>query len=475
MSDHIDVVGGAGGLEVECDDLSSAAHALQLAALDVLDTAFRARTVITDAGLLASSFLNPVGFMRVEAAVLGAVLGPHGLLAAAGRLEERSLSLRAAVLRYLAVDQLDTAWRETRQWAEGTAMMLALPVLPFVALTPVGLAGISWARGGNANAFLAAHPGIAEDAAGAAPTFFGGLLSWGGGSFGVVIELAASGLAGQPVDVSTIEGETALLSLAYPAGSPVVVGRGNDGSAPPAPRGVGDLLSALLHRDQHSHGTGQGEIDVRRLTRAGPDGKLTTSWIVDLPGTKEWQLDPRKRDYLNDVSTNLTTMAGGRSARVEGLTRALELAGVGRDEPVMLVGHSQGGLVAMRAAEQYARDGAFRVTHVVTAGSPIARMDVPDKVSVLALENRYDLVTQLDARPPPAEHNRVTVMLDAQHHDIGLNHAISTAYFPGALAIDAATDDPSLAAWRDGAAAFLPPAGEPASVQTTVWDIRNDR
>jgi hypothetical protein len=100
-------------------------------------------------------------------------------------------------------------------------------------------------------------------------------------------------------------------------------------------------------------------------------------------------------------------------------------------------------------------------------------MTVPDSVSVLALENRYDLVPQLDGEPPPDQPNRVTVVLDAQSHDIGLNHAITTTYLPGAQAVDDDRSDPSLAAWRAGAGAFLAPAGEPVSVRTTVWDIRN--
>jgi hypothetical protein len=457
----VDVIGGSGGLEVEYDDLDRAACVLQTAALDVVDTAFDVRRVMTDAGMLASALLDPGGFARAEAAVLAAVAGPHGLLSAAGRLETKSLSLRAAVLRYAASDRLDTGLREVRHWAEGTAALLSVPLLPVLALSPVALPAAHWLGTVDGNAFLAEHPGVAEDAAGAAPVFLGGVLTLG------TLLVTHHGLP-----LPTIESESALLGLAYPAGSARVTARGTDPAAPPAPTDIADLLGALEHRDRLARGDAQGEIDIRRVTRTAPDGTVVRAWIVDLPGTKDWQLDPRDRVHLNDLATNLDTLSGEPSARVDGVTRAMELAGVGRDDPVMLVGHSQGGLVALRAAQQYADDATFHVTHVVTAGSPIARMTVPESVSLLALENRYDLVPQLDGRPPPDQHNRVTVMLDAQQHDVGLNHALSTSYLPGAHLLDELTD-PSLDDWRAGAQAFLAPVGEPVSVRTTVWDIRN--
>ncbi|MCU1590293.1 MAG: uncharacterized protein JWP11_1549 [Frankiales bacterium] len=471
MTSTIDVSGGAGGLDVEYDDLAAAAHVLELAALDVADTALNARRILADTGLLASAVLDPGGFARVEAAVLAAVLGPHGLLLTAGRLEGRSLSLHAAVLRYAAADRLDARLDDLRHWAESTALVLSLPMLPFLAVSPAGIATAGWVRGGHLDGFLSAHPGVAEEASGAAPSLLAGILDLSLGPAGLIAALVAPGHLASPG--SSLEHAAGLVAMLYPAGSATVAGRGTDTSAPPAPRNVGDLITALGHRDDLSQGQGQGEIDIRRLSRVGADGATTTSWIVDLPGTKDWQVDPRRRDHLNDLATNLTTMAGDHSARVDGLTRALELAGVGRDEPVMLVGHSQGGLVAMRAAEQYAQDGRFTVTHVVTAGSPIARMPVPASVSVLALENRYDVVPQLDGETSPPDANRVTVVFESQSCDVGLNHAISTTYLGGAAAVDRDLTNPSLAAWRASAGAFLSPAGQPVTVDTTVWDIRN--
>jgi pimeloyl-ACP methyl ester carboxylesterase len=471
MSTELQVSGGAGGLEVEYADLASAAHLLQDAALALAETAAAAQRVLADPGLLASVVLDPVGFARVEAAVVAATLGPHGLLPVAGRLEEHSLGLRQAVLRYAAVDRLDHTVRQVRQWAEGVAAGFVLPALPLLALSPLGVSFGFWARGGEADAFLADHPGVAEEAAGALPGFLDVAMSVGLGTGSLALGVGVTMRTGRPALVDSLEEACGLLGALYPPGSAVVVGRGADASAPPPPRGVADLLTALSHRDDAAVGAAEGEIDVRRLTALSPDGLPRTSWVVDLPGTKDWQPDPRHRAGLNDLATNLTTMAGDPTARVDGVTRAMELAGVRPGEPVMLVGHSQGGLVAIRAAEQYAASGRFTVTHVVTAGSPIARMTIPASVSVLSLENRYDVVPRLDGEPAPPQPNRVTVVFDAQSHDVVANHDISTTYLPAAAHLDQDVADPSLAAWRQGASAFL--SGD--EVSTSVWDIRNGR
>jgi hypothetical protein len=473
MTESIEVVGGLGGVEVQYDDMDAAAAVLRSAALDTAGIALSVRGVLTDAGLLASALLDPVGFARVETAVLAAVVGPHGLLFAAARIEHRSLALEAAVLRYAAADQLGAGWRELRHWAEGIALVAAIPSVPLLLGSPLGGMAAAWVRDGDANTFLAHHPGIAEEAVGAAPAFLDGVFLLVPGLGALTADAACDRIGGPRVLTSSVEDAAALLGLAYPAGRPVVTGRGVDRSAPPAPRSVTDLLAALQHRDHSSTGDAQGEIDVRRLTRTGPGGAPVTSWVVDLPGTKEWQFDPRRREHLNDFATNLTTMAGDHSARVDGLTRALELAGVGKDEPVMLVGHSQGGLVALRAAQEYDRTGAFAVTHVVTAGSPTSRIEAPASVSVLALENRYDLVPRLDGQPSEPDANRVTVVFDAQRDDIGRNHGLATTYLPAGEAVDASHDHPSLAAWREGAGAFLAGRAEQVSVRTTVWDVRN--
>ncbi|MCW2723093.1 MAG: hypothetical protein JWN35_14 [Frankiales bacterium] len=462
----LEIAGGAAGLAAEYDELAATAALLRTVAADLIGTAEAAGGVLTDPAVLTTAVLDPSGFARTEAAVLAAVAGPHGLLLAAGRLSAYGLGVSAAVVRYAAADRLGAGWSGLRTWLEAAA---GLPLLG------AGAAGVWLATGHDARdlgSLLCEHPGVVDDVVASTPPFLSSMAAATLGPMAGPADGLFRAQTGHPLLPETLEDLAGLLGLLYPPGSPVVAGRGTDTSpvAARAPLAVGDLLAALAHRDQLAVGRAQGEIDVRRLSRAGADGRPATSWVVDLPGTKDWQADRGRRRYLNDVGTSLTTLAGDPSARVEGVTQALQHAGVRPGEPVMLVGHSQGGLVALRAAEQYARDGRFHVTHVVTAGAPVSRVPVPASVQLLALENRYDLVPRLDGAASPDETNRVSVIFDAQHRDVIANHDLQLTYLPAARAVDD-DPDPSLQAWRESASTFLAPGV--VDVRTTVWDIGN--
>jgi pimeloyl-ACP methyl ester carboxylesterase len=184
----------------------------------------------------------------------------------------------------------------------------------------------------------------------------------------------------------------------------------------------------------------------------GADGQRRA--IVDVPGTKSW--DPGRTDDVTSLSTNARALDGASTTYERGVLDAMTRAGVTNTDQVMIVGHSEGGMVAVTAARDAVRSGRFDVTHVVTAGAPIARSvgDLPESVRVLALENDHDVVPAIDGAANPASPNVTTVHFDVDTATVGGNHGLSTAYEAGAAETDA-SGDPSVHAFTDSAEGFL--------------------
>jgi pimeloyl-ACP methyl ester carboxylesterase len=204
------------------------------------------------------------------------------------------------------------------------------------------------------------------------------------------------------------------------------------------PGSVADLVGHLarvagLSPDPDS--ADNGTIEVQTLD----PGTDRVRHVVYLPGTDDiatlpWAAD----DDIRDLGTDLRSAAGGTTAYQRGILRALHDAGVGRGEPVLLVGHSLGG---MEAAALASRGTGFDITDVVTAGSPTAQVDgFRDGVRVLSLEHHGDLVPTLDGADNPDRTAQTTVTF--KHGDPttvegahGYGH-----YVAGAAAVDASTD-----------------------------------
>jgi pimeloyl-ACP methyl ester carboxylesterase len=123
------------------------------------------------------------------------------------------------------------------------------------------------------------------------------------------------------------------------------------------------------------------------------------------------------------------------SAYGRGIQQAMVEAGLaGKD--VMLVGHSQDGMVSTSLAADPDFTRQFNVQHVVTAGSPTAQVPhLPDSTHALHLENRGDAVPLLDGEDNPDQPHRTTVGFDSGGTDIADNH-----YTRGAAAADASTN-----------------------------------
>ncbi|MGH3831160.1 MAG: alpha/beta fold hydrolase [Pseudonocardiaceae bacterium] len=438
---NIRVSGGAGGVEVQYEDLAAMGRLTDGIAEDALGITVAGQKYLANPDLIASAVLDPVGAAKFEAAMGLALDGPGGLAATSAAIGLRGATFRAAAAVYQLTDELSTKTLDAARWMEGNA----LPVT-------VGIAGAMAADvylhdDGDWERYLVNHPGAVDQLIGMAP----GVLS----AFGLP---------------NTQAGLTALLAGAYPEeGAPNVIKMGLDSKQTELPHSFKDLLIALDHRDVTStFDSTQGplgpNIDVRKII--SPDGKV--SYIVDIPGTKEWNFPGHGKGGANDLGANFNAMDGNLTTLENGVRDALSLAGAGPHGPVMMVGHSQGGIVAARAANDFVTSGQYNVTHVVTAGSPIGRIPISDKVQVLSLENSGDIVPHLDASDNPATANRTTVTFDNQTGSIGGNHELKDNYVTAAGQLDSSTD-PSVRAFRDSANNFL----DGSRVQTYQYQVKH--
>ena len=177
---------------------------------------------------------------------------------------------------------------------------------------------------------------------------------------------------------------------------------------------------------------------------------------------------PGQVESANDLGVNVDAMAGNKTVLQEGIQEALRRAGAhDTGVPVMLVGHSQGGIVAAQSTTDLISSG-YNVTHVVTAGSPVGRIDVPGSVQVLSMENRNDIVPHLDASDNPDSPNRTTVTFDNQTGTAGGNHAIGGNYTNAADTLDKSTD-PSVQRYRDSMGAFT--GGDPSKSELQTYHV----
>lgn len=105
-----------------------------------------------------------------------------------------------------------------------------------------------------------------------------------------------------------------------------------------------------------------GTIAISKYRRT--DG--TNSWLVTIPGTDG------QPDSPFGWPQNVELMSSHSKQRMEAdsarmVQEALKQAGIKSDEPVALIGHSQGGIVAATIASDLKDD--YDIKHVVTAGS----------------------------------------------------------------------------------------------------------
>ena len=383
----LDVRGGSAGITASYAAARSLADAFDTTGDRLREWGECGLRVMRDPDLLESGLLAPVTCAAAETAVLAATGGPQGVVAASLGWEADAVSVR------LAVECLELADDSVRVAVEGLDRHLVpLTLNPVVALA------------------IALDPDL--------------LTAWPG-----LVEHLVDGFGGSAT--------ASLLATLYGApGRPVVTPfRAQLGTSRPA--SVRDLLEHL-HEVAGLSGRpdspANGTVEVQTIT--GADG--TVRHVLYLPGTDDFNAPWDQDGDVRDLETDLDAMSGRPDAYQQGILHALHQAGVGTDEPVLIVGHSLGG---MEAAATLAGHSGYHVTDVVTAGAPTAQLPAfPAGSHVLSLEQAGDIVPQLDGAPNADSVEQTTVIFDAHPDASVVSHHSYNVYEQGAGLIDNSTD-----------------------------------
>jgi hypothetical protein len=435
------VTGGVAGLSATYAAVRALADRYAAAGDQLRDQAAGDARVLVDPELLESAPLSPWTFAEAEAAVTEAAAGLHGATEMSVAYEADAMLVRATVTALQECDRLVGRSLDALDYAVGFEIGYAAPALLLLgaAATPAWQHLPPDARrrlGDRVEEWSDEHPAEVQQGVEAS----GGLLD------GVLVgsPLLGALLARRPFHPTATDAAADVAGRYPPEGAPVVIRRPDLavplGATPPA-----DLEDLLRHLEQTNDLSpadrpgDQGTLEVQTLH--DPDGRVRH--IVYLPGTDDLRTTPWHGDGdARDLPADLRVISGADTTYADGIRRAMTEAGIGPHDPVLLVGHSLGG---MEAASMLAHGSGFDVTHVVTAGSPIAGIHgYPPGSHVLSLENRGDLVPLLDGHDNADSVPQVTVRFDDHEVSIAGNHDLGH-YVRGAAAVDA-SPDPSVRA-----------------------------
>lgn len=442
----IDVSGGAGGTQATYHDLMAEAGVLDDRADDVRSRADDVAAVGAHSAVLGAAFLCPVEAGVVEVHAVAAATGPTGLLPMSAALEVSARLLRASVVTYATVDAAQEGAFDAISRMQGWLLGHSLPgagvlLLGLAAGNPL-LAGLtaaylkenSAAIGAELQQTLFDNPWLLEELVHEAPWLIQGLADGVGGPLLPLLLSGGSWPTGSYEDaVGGLINAGGWGGLFQDDGGfhveHVAAGNGT------APHGIADVFAEQAKLS--------GETSTVQIsTVVGDDG--VTRYVVQVPGTQEWS--PTRGDNLSDLTSNLTLMSGRQSELQRQVMAAMKAAGIGPDDPVMLTGHSQGGIVCAALASDPAQP--YRIEAVVTGGSPIANFPIPPDVSVLSLEHDQDVVPMLDGERNPDDLNWVTVRRSVAEQADGIGAAHSTDLYRATGQAADTSADPSLTSWR---------------------------
>lgn len=474
MSGPIQVEGGVGGTAVGLDSLDLAAFRLVRAGLDLSEVLARTLLLVADVDLQASAVVSPATAARVEVALACAV-GPGGLVGQLAAMSELATATSSAIAAYREVERQVTLSLDAVHDAVMFGLGFDAPALAVGAFTAHALGADLHGLAPRLDHAVYDHPELAD---------------FGGGAAGLTAGLRSNPLtapllipgdlraASRSDPVDPYEASLRVLGdaaepwgLLSDAGQARVLQEPAPRAGAAAPTSMAELALGQLNVSDDDY---PGHVRVIEVPQPGGG----SAWVVLISGTQAW--DPRAGSNPHDVTTDVRQMARESTVLAAGVEQALAQAQAesGRDtsqDPVLLSGHSLGGIVAAGLASSPAFATQHRVTHVVTMGSPVARMPVPRDVQVLSLEHHQDPVPRLEGRLNPDRRSWVTVTRDlrgdSDHVATGTGAHATEEYVETAAAVDSSSD-PSIRDWRQGSRQFFQPrpGGSPV-----VRDYRIER
>jgi pimeloyl-ACP methyl ester carboxylesterase len=452
--DGLQVRGGIGGTSARLADLERTGRQLRATADELAEQGRAALAVATDPQLQATALLSPPTYARAEAALAAATLGASGLCGSADRVAWLGTGMLTVAQGYRRAEAV--AGAALRAVAPGLRTS-GLPIGVGPSMLVVGRHQLGRVPARLTLQLLTGRVRMIETALPVVPGLVGGVIGTLPG--GSAVARQVFGRPTGPTSVAEVAAAVAVLGGPIGLvvdGEPWFVDGGSVRVRPvarpwPGPAsGVADLLSRIPAEAP----TEPTKIHVERT-----DGPAGRRWVVAVPGTTDWSAVAGRSPV--DLTGNLRLLSGRRSAAMTAVLAALRETGVRRGEPVLLVGHSQGGMIAAALAADPAVRREFTISHLLTSGAPVGAVPVPEDVQVLSVEHTDDPVPQLDGVANRDRSNWVTVSGPAPTaHLSGADRAEPLLAHRGTLYRETAervdrSADPSIGHWRAGVAPFL--------------------
>lgn len=120
-----------------------------------------------------------------------------------------------------------------------------------------------------------------------------------------------------------------------------------------------------------------------------------STYAVILPGTQQDDGDTDPWDYWGNAD------ALGRESEnyVDAIADAIEASGAKEGDEIILSGYSQGGIHVAQLVKNKFLNRKYKMNKMITLGSPIGGIEIPDRVRSLSVEDDKDMVPGTDGTP----------------------------------------------------------------------------